>query len=159
MSHSSLPVKMIYIKWKSRSRICSKIISYSLWVHKHNIIQIDNNVVWDWRYFAKYSPHSIWMCRIFYKILSVPQNIVIIMNNVDLLQCLINEVLMALKLKDLWSAYHTWLENAYLWNSNCETLSELTVTNWTYESTLILNPRQISSLKLAWVTLFLMKLM
>ena len=38
----------------------------------HNIIQIHNNVMWDWQCSTKYSPHSNWIWRIFYKILSVP---------------------------------------------------------------------------------------
>ena len=48
----------------------------------HNIIQIHNNVLWDWLYFMEYSPHSIWMWRIFYGILLVPQNTVMDLNNV-----------------------------------------------------------------------------
>ena len=27
----------------------------------HNIIQIHNSVMWDWKYFADYLPHSVWM--------------------------------------------------------------------------------------------------
>ena len=41
-----------------------------------------NIVLWDWHYFAKYSPHSNWMWGIFYIIMSVPHNIVMDMNNV-----------------------------------------------------------------------------
>ena len=40
-----------------------------------NIIQIRNNALWD-------GPHLDWMWGIFYKILSVPQNIVMDLNNV-----------------------------------------------------------------------------
>ena len=41
----------------------------------HNNVQIHNNVLWDWQYFAGYSPHSNWMWRIFLRILSVPQTL------------------------------------------------------------------------------------
>ena len=51
-------------------------------VNNHDIIQICTNVMWDWQYFAKYSPHSNWMWRMFCKILSVPHTIVINLNNV-----------------------------------------------------------------------------
>ena len=42
----------------------------------HNIIQIHNNIKWDWQYYTEYSPYSNWMWRIFYIIMSVPQNTV-----------------------------------------------------------------------------------
>ena len=47
-------------------------------VEFHNIIQISNNVLWDWQCFVEYSPHSIWICGI----LSSPQNIVMDLNNI-----------------------------------------------------------------------------
>ena len=40
-----------------------------------SIIQIHNSVLWDWQYSTKYPPHWIWMGRIFYEILSVPQTL------------------------------------------------------------------------------------
>ena len=49
--------------------------------HEHNIIQIHNNVLWDWWNSAEYSPHSIWMWGMFRIILSVPQDIVMDLNN------------------------------------------------------------------------------
>ena len=30
-------------------------------VLKHNIVQIQNNVIWDWQYYVEYSSHSICM--------------------------------------------------------------------------------------------------
>ena len=33
----------------------------------HNIIQIHNNVLWDWQYYAEYFSHSYWMWGIFVK--------------------------------------------------------------------------------------------
>ena len=50
----------------------------------HYIIQIHNSVLWNWQYFVEYSPHSIWMWRIFHIILAVPHNIVMDMYNVRL---------------------------------------------------------------------------
>jgi hypothetical protein len=49
---------------------------------KHNIIQIHNNVMWEWHYYTKYSSHSDWMWEIFYKRMSVTHNIVMELNNV-----------------------------------------------------------------------------
>jgi hypothetical protein len=48
---------------------------------KHNIIQIHNNVSWDWQYSMEYSPYSIYMWE-FLWILSVPHNVVMDLNNV-----------------------------------------------------------------------------
>ena len=48
----------------------------------YNIIQIHNNVMWDWEYFAEYSSHCDRMYRIFFIILLVPQNIVMDLNDV-----------------------------------------------------------------------------
>lgn len=48
----------------------------------HNIIQIHNHVLQDWQHFAKYFPHSFWMWRIFCRILPVPHNIVMYLNDV-----------------------------------------------------------------------------
>ena len=48
--------------------------------HRLNIIQSHNNILRDWQYFAKYFSHSNWMWRIFVWILSVPQNIVMALN-------------------------------------------------------------------------------
>ena len=47
-----------------------------------NIIQIHNNVLWDWQSSVEYSPYLVWMWRIFHRILSVPHNIVMDLNNV-----------------------------------------------------------------------------
>ena len=51
-------------------------------LHSHNIIQIHNNVLRDWQYFAQYSSHSNWVWGILCRILSVPQNNVMDPNNV-----------------------------------------------------------------------------
>ena len=59
------PFFFIIVKWSL------KITSLSVQICI-NIIQIHNNVLWDWKHSTKYSPHS----RIFHGILSVPQNIV-----------------------------------------------------------------------------------
>ena len=52
----------------------------------HNIVQIHNNVIWDWQYSTKHSPHSVecsdWIWKILCGILSVPRNIVMNLNNV-----------------------------------------------------------------------------
>ena len=53
----------------------------------HNIIHIHNIIMWDWQYYVEYSSHSIWMREIFYKILLVPHNIVMDLNNVMQLTC------------------------------------------------------------------------
>ena len=50
----------------------------------HNIIQIHNNVWWDWQYYVKYSPCPNWMWGIFHRILSFPHSTVMDMNNVML---------------------------------------------------------------------------
>ena len=47
----------------------------------HNIIQIHNNVLWDWQYYAKYSTYSYWMWELFCMTLSDPRKIVMNMNN------------------------------------------------------------------------------
>ena len=47
----------------------------------HNIIQIHNNVMWDWQNYEEYSAHSIWMGGIFPMILPIPQNTVMDINN------------------------------------------------------------------------------
>ena len=48
----------------------------------HNITHNLNNVMWDWQYYVKYSSHLAWIWGIFHIILSVPQNIVLDLNNV-----------------------------------------------------------------------------
>ena len=48
----------------------------------HNIIQIHKNVLWDSQYFAKKPLTFCLHDEMFCKILSVPQNIVMDMNNV-----------------------------------------------------------------------------
>jgi hypothetical protein len=48
----------------------------------HNIIQIHNNVMWDWQYYVKYSPTFKLNMRIFLRILSVPDNTIMDLNNV-----------------------------------------------------------------------------
>ena len=48
----------------------------------HNSVQIHSNVLGDWHYSTNYSPYSIWVWGIFRGIMSVPQNIVMNMNNV-----------------------------------------------------------------------------
>lgn len=35
-------------------------INMEWWVGTHNVIQIYNNVLWDWQYYAEYSSHSNW---------------------------------------------------------------------------------------------------
>ena len=49
---------------------------------QHNMIQIHNNVLWDWQYYVEYSLHSIWIWRILCRITSIPNNIVKDLNNV-----------------------------------------------------------------------------
>ena len=46
------------------------------------IFNTHNNVIWDWQYFAKYSPHSVWMWGIFLIILPVPRDTIMDVNNV-----------------------------------------------------------------------------
>ena len=58
-----------------------------IWAPKmmHNIIQIHNNIAWDWQYYMEYSKipsWSIWRREIFYGIMSIPHNIVMDLNNV-----------------------------------------------------------------------------
>ena len=60
-------------------------VNYECQIPSHNIIHIHNIVLWDWQYYAKNSPHLDWMWRIFYIIFSVPQNIVMDLNNVMLI--------------------------------------------------------------------------
>ena len=48
----------------------------------HNIIQIHNNVPWDWQYFIEYFLYLVWMWGKLCGILSFPHNIVMDMNNV-----------------------------------------------------------------------------
>ena len=48
----------------------------------HKIIHTHSSVLWDWQYFTKYSSHSIWIWGIFYKILSVPLNTTMGLNDV-----------------------------------------------------------------------------
>jgi hypothetical protein len=60
----------------------------------HNIIQTHNSVPWDWcimrnilhiqdwQYFVEYYVYSIWMWRIFRKLLLVPLNTTMDLNNV-----------------------------------------------------------------------------
>ena len=48
----------------------------------HNIIHIQNIVLWEWQYSTKYSPPSHCMWDIFRIILSIPHNIVMDLNNV-----------------------------------------------------------------------------
>ncbi len=54
-------------------------------VDSHNIIQIHNNVMRDSQCSMEYSSHSDWMWGIFCRLLSVPQYIVMDLNNVMLL--------------------------------------------------------------------------
>ena len=51
-------------------------------LEQHNIIQIHNNVMWDSQYYAEYVPHLVWMWGIYYRIMSIPHNTVMDMNNV-----------------------------------------------------------------------------
>lgn len=56
--------------------VIQSYVDNSYWGHNlhHKIIQIHNNFLWDWHYSAKYFSCSIWIWRIFLKIiLSVPQ--------------------------------------------------------------------------------------
>ena len=52
----------------------------------HNIIQIHKNVMGDWQYFGKIFYHSDWMWEIFHIILLVPQNILMDLNNVLIIE-------------------------------------------------------------------------
>ena len=53
-----------------------------LWIRYRNIIQIHSNVPWDWQHSTKYSPHLDWTWGILCRILSIPRNIVMYVNNV-----------------------------------------------------------------------------
>ena len=48
----------------------------------HNIIQIHNNVLWDWQYSMEYSSYFSPNVGIFHEILAVPHNIVMDLNNI-----------------------------------------------------------------------------
>ena len=61
-----------WIHWKyheiwsifSKKRIKNPFLTHQLLKQikiylSHNIIQIHNNVMWDWQYFIEYSPHSV----------------------------------------------------------------------------------------------------
>ena len=48
----------------------------------HNIIHIYNSILWDQRFFAKYSPHSIRMWEYSSKDRQSHKNIIINLNNV-----------------------------------------------------------------------------
>ena len=56
MAYNNLIIKLFY-KYVLNYLFCKKIIFHFF----HNIIQIHNRVLWDWRYCVKYSPHSDWM--------------------------------------------------------------------------------------------------
>ena len=56
------------------SSLCSLLI--------HNIIRIHNNVLWDYQYYVNIFPIFSLNVGLFYKLLSIPQNIVMDMNNV-----------------------------------------------------------------------------
>ena len=70
--------------------------------------------MWDWQYFVKYSSHSYWIGRIFCKILLVPQNIVMDMNNVMLWSMVWHKVKFCKEGGLLWSiiyimvAFNEW---------------------------------------------------
>ena len=49
--------------------------------HDHNIIQIHNIALWDWRYLVEYSLHLVWTWGLFYRIMSVSQKNVMDVNN------------------------------------------------------------------------------
>jgi hypothetical protein len=51
----------------------------------HNILHIQTKAEeysLDWQYFVEYSSHLVWMWKIFYIILPVPQNTLVALNNV-----------------------------------------------------------------------------
>ena len=58
----------------------------SLQSEVHNIIQIHISVLWDWHYFAKYSPHSDWMWEIFCRVLLDSWNIDMDLENIPHIQ-------------------------------------------------------------------------
>ena len=69
-------------KWETQMLTWCGNLEHSLGKRWHNLIKIHNNVLWDWKYFAKYSSHSPLNKRIFHRIMSIPQNIVMDMNNI-----------------------------------------------------------------------------
>ena len=48
----------------------------------HSIIQIHNNIMWDWQYTTKYSIYSYWLWEKFHMTLSFPHNTIMNLNDV-----------------------------------------------------------------------------
>ena len=86
---STLVTKISILKCMSSLQIWfSHLFRKFASLYVHNIIRIHSGVMWDWHYAMEYSyifPHIQFECRtylgIFHGILSVPQNIVMDMNN------------------------------------------------------------------------------
>ena len=60
---------------------CAFLLEEQLVMH-HNIIKIHKIVLWDCQYSTKYPPYPVWTRKIISEKLSVPQNIVMDMNDV-----------------------------------------------------------------------------